>query len=306
MISRSVIGSAGSAASYYTDSAKAAEYYGGEQVPTEWRGQAAAQLGLAGKVEAAELTAVLSGRVIEKDAQGMLHERQLGRTVQGEHQHRAGYDFTISAPKSVSIEALVHGNEAALQAHRVATAEALDYLERHAAQARIGGEFVPTDGLAVATFEHVASRAQDPQLHTHALIANVTFKDGKAYSLSSEKLFEHRRAADAAYHNALSRELQRAGLAVQHDREGRVEIAGYTREQLAEFSQRRQEIDAAIAAKGWDRAGASAEARQGMAGPPWPHASTTTHPGPEPRPGRHAGAIKPPCAGAFSAALAPA
>ena len=262
MISRSVISNAAGAANYHTNSAKAAEYYGGEQVPTAWRGQAAAQMGLAGKVDARALTAVLSGRVIEKDAQGQPYERQLGRTVHGEHQHRAGYDFTISAPKSVSIEALVHGNEAALQAHRVAVAEALAYLERHAAQARIAGEFVPTDGLAIATFEHVASRAADAQLHTHALIANVTFMNGKAYSLSSEKLFEHRRAADAVYHNTLSRELQRAGLSVQHDAEGRVEIAGYTREQLSEFSQRKQEIDAAIEAKGWDRAGASAEARQ--------------------------------------------
>ena len=261
MISRSVISNAAGAANYHTNSARAAEYYGGELVPTEWRGQAAAQLGLLGKVEAQALTAVLSGRVIEKNAQGQPYERQLGRTVRGEHQHRAGYDFTISAPKSVSIEALVRGNSAVLEAHRVAVAEALAYLERHAAQARIAGEFVSTDGLAIATFEHVASRSADAQLHTHALIANVTLKDGKAYSLSSEKLFEHRRAADSVYHNALSRELQRAGLSVQHDREGRVEIAGYTREQLIEFSQRKLEIDAALAAKGWDRESASAEAR---------------------------------------------
>ena len=261
MISRSAISSASGASSYYTSQARAAEYYSGEAVPSAWTGQAAAAMGLRGPVQADALTNILQGKVTERDPEGNLHERQLGRLVHGEHQHRAGQDFTISAPKSVSLEALVHGNDAALQAHRAAVAEALRYLEDHTSQSRIGGQYVATDGLAIATFEHVSSRAQDPQLHTHALIANVTFKDGKAYSLSNEKLLEHRSAADAVYHNTLSRELQKAGYPVTHDRAGRVEIAGYTREALRDFSTRSAEIDKALEARGLTRDSSSAEAR---------------------------------------------
>ncbi|SCC94401.1 Conjugative relaxase domain protein [Thiomonas sp. X19] len=262
MISRSAISSPQGASSYYTSQARAAEYYSGEAVPSAWSGAAAAAMGLSGKVDPQALTNILQGRVIERDpATGEARERQLGRVVHGEHQHRAGQDFTISAPKSVSLEALVHGRDEALQAHRNAVAEALKYLEDHASQSRIRGEYVATDGLAIATFEHVSTRAQDPQLHTHALIANVTFHNGRAYSLSNEKLLEHRSAADAVYHNTLSRELQKAGYQITHNRDGHVEIAGYTRDHLRDFSQRSQEIERALAARGLTRDSSSAEAR---------------------------------------------
>uniref|UniRef100_E6PSP5 Putative ATP-dependent exoDNAse (Exonuclease V), alpha subunit-helicase superfamily I member n=1 Tax=mine drainage metagenome TaxID=410659 RepID=E6PSP5_9ZZZZ len=262
MISRSSITNPQSASSYYTNQAKAAEYYSGESVPSAWTGAAASAMGLQGKVDAQALTNILQGRVIERDpATGEPHERQLGRTIHGKHQHRAGQDFTISAPKSVSLEALVHGNDAALQAHRTAVAEALKYLEAQGSYSRIKGEYVATDGLAIAQFEHISTRAQDPQLHTHALVANVTFHNGKAYSLSNEKLLEHRSAADAVYHNTLSRELQRAGYQVTHNKQGHVEIAGYTPAQLKDFSTRSAEIEKALEARGLTRDTSSAEAR---------------------------------------------
>uniref|UniRef100_D5X4X6 Conjugative relaxase domain protein n=1 Tax=Thiomonas intermedia (strain K12) TaxID=75379 RepID=D5X4X6_THIK1 len=273
MISKSEITNPGGAAGYYTDQQSAAEYYSGEQVPSAWHGKAAEQLGLTGPVDAAALTGILQGRVIESDPEtGEARERQLGRTRidpdTGERstEHRAGWDFTISAPKSVSVQALVHGDDRALQAHRAATTAALDYLERHGAQTRISsGNFAKTDGLAVATFEHVSSRAGDPQLHTHALIANVTTRDGRACSLSNEKLFQHRAAADAVYHNTLSRELQRAGFAVQHDSKGHVEIASYSKDALRDFSTRSAEIEAALAERGQTRADSTALSRQAAA-----------------------------------------
>lgn len=273
MISKSAITSPGGAAGYYTSTQAAAEYYSGEQVPSAWAGGAAAALGLQGKVDPDTLTRILEGRVIHRDPKtGEPRERQLGRTItnpetgEKEVQHRAGWDFTISAPKSVSLQALVHGDKATLAAHRAAAAEALSYLERHASQTRLkSGEFTKTDGLAVATFEHLSSRAGDPQLHTHALIANVTTLDGKAYSLSNEKLFEHRRAADAVYHSALARELQLAGHEVKFDREGRVELAAYSPEQLKDFSTRAQEIEKALTDRGLTRDTASSAQRDMLA-----------------------------------------
>ncbi len=269
MISKSAISNPGGAGAYYTDTQRAAEYYSGEQIPSAWRGQAAAAMGLTGKVDRQALTNILEGRVIERDpATGQPRERELGRTVidketgERSRQHRAGWDFTVSAPKSVSIQALVHGDESVLKAHRAAAAAALDYLERHGAQTRQrSGEFTKSDGLCIATFDHVASRAGDPQLHTHALIANVTTLDGKVYSLANEKLFEHRAAADAVYHNTLSAELQKAGYEVQHDAAGRAELAAYSGDELKDFSSRSAEIEAALAARGLTRATASTQQR---------------------------------------------
>lgn len=256
MIRPTIIKNGTKAASYYSDVEKAAEYYGGERIPSEWTGKGAAIAGLEGRVNRADLTAVLSGKIT--DASG---ERQLGRKIADGAEHRAGYDFTISAPKSISIEALVHGNRVALEAHRTAAATALRYLETYA-ETRVARQTVRTGNLAVATYEHVSSRAGDPQLHTHALVANVTYHQGKAYSLESRSLFERYRAADGVYHQELSRHLRRAGFAVRHDKDGHIELAGYRRDDLRDFSTRSTEIEAALAKRGLTRETASATSRE--------------------------------------------
>ncbi len=259
MISFSQISSAAQAADYYSDLKKAAEYYDGGKVPSRWLGAGAALQNLHGEVGRAALRDQLSGKV--RDASG--EARQLGIQRGGEWQHRAGWDFTVSAPKSVSIESLVHNRADVDQAHRKAVNAVIDYLEKHAATARINGQFVQTGNLTAAVYDHVSSRAGDPQLHSHVLIANVTHDaNGRARSVSNEKLLEHRKAADAVYHATLSRELQHLGYAVRHDRAGHVEIAAYSAAQLADFSTRSKEIEAALAARGQTREGSSAEARQ--------------------------------------------
>ena len=259
MISFSTISNASSAADYYSDLKKAAEYYDGGKVPSRWLGTGAALQNLHGEVGRAALRDQLSGTVRDADGQ----QRQLGIQRAGEWQHRAGWDFTVSAPKSVSIESLVHNRGDVDNAHRKAVNAAIDYLEKHAAVARINGQYVNTGNLTVAAYDHVSSRAGDPQLHTHLLIANVTHdRDGRARSVSNERPLEHRKAADSVYHQALSRELQRLGYSVRHDRQGHVEIASYTPQQLADFSTRSKEIEAALAARGQTREGSSAESRQ--------------------------------------------
>ncbi len=260
MISFSSITSASAAADYYSDTARAAEYYGDAgRVPSRWIGSGAALQNLHGEVGRDALRAQLSGTV--RDANG--EQRQLGIQRAGEWQHRAGWDFTVSAPKSVSLEALVNGRADVDNAHRKSVAAAVAYLERHAATARINGQYVNTGNLTIAAYDHVSSRAGDPQLHTHLLVSNVTHDDqGRARSLSNEKLLEHRKAADSVYHATLSRELQALGYAVRHDRAGHVEIASYSQAQLADFSTRSKEIEAALAARGQTREGSSAESRQ--------------------------------------------
>ena len=156
MISFSTITSASEAADYCSDVQRAAEYYDGSgRVPSRWIGAGAALQNLRGEVGRDALRAQLSGAV--RDASG--EARQLGIQRGGEWQHRAGWDFTVSAPKSVSIEALVNGRSNVDNAHRQAVSAVVDYLERHAAAARINGQYVATGNLTVAGYDYVSSRA---------------------------------------------------------------------------------------------------------------------------------------------------
>ncbi len=259
MIGFSAIKSSAAAAEYYSSTEQAAEYYADDgRVPSRWLGTGAGLQHLRGEVGREALLRQLDG--IITDASG---ERRLGIQRGGEWQHRAGWDLTVSAPKSVSLEILVHDRKDVDHAHATAVQAVMAYLERNAAQARINGQYVKTGNLTAAAFDHVASRAGDPQKHTHLIISNVTIdENGIARSVSNEQLLQYRRAADAVYHNTLSHELQKLGYSVRHDRDGRVEIADYTPEQLRDFSTRSAEIEQALALRGQTRATSSAESRQ--------------------------------------------
>ena len=259
MIGFSAIKSSAAAATYYSSTEAAAEYYSDQgRTPSRWLGAGAALQGLRGEVGHDALKRQLDGHVT--DASG---ERRLGIQRGGEWQHRAGWDLTVSAPKSVSLEILVHDRKDVDAAHARAVQAVVDYLEKNAAQARINGAYVKTGNLTIAAFDHVSSRAGDPQKHTHLIISNVTLdKDGIARSISNEQLLQYRRAADAVYHSVLSNDLQRLGYSVRHDKDGRVEIADYKADQLRDFSTRSAEIEKALAARGQTRASSSAESRQ--------------------------------------------
>jgi conjugative relaxase-like TrwC/TraI family protein len=142
------------------------EYYVRGEERGHWTGRGAEALGLSGEVTAEALTAVLDGRAPADG--GSLVARSLGK-------RRAGFDFTFSAPKGVSLIGLL-GDAATsaqvLAGHQSAVAQALGYLERHATFVRRGhggARFEPAEGLVGAAFVHVTSRAGDPQLHTHLL-----------------------------------------------------------------------------------------------------------------------------------------
>ncbi len=269
MISVGQISSAGGAATYYTEEQSRLEYYQGEAAPSEWKGIGAKIAGIEGEeVTRENLEAMLLGRVKEVGEHGQIVERELGRirvdqaTGEKTLEHRAGWDFTFSAPKSVSIEAEVFGREDVLKAHQEAVEKAMGYLERHA-QARIGGQTVETGNLTYASFEHATTRAGDPQTHTHVVVTNVTYDSGgKAYSLESKGLYEARHAADNVYKNEMAKALEARGYQLEWDAKGNFEIRGYTREQIEAFSKRSEEIAQELKERGVTRAEASAEERQ--------------------------------------------
>ena len=132
-------------------------------------------------------------------------------------EHRAGWDATFSTPKSVSLTALVGGDDEVREAHRKAVAYALTELERFT-QARIGGNNAPetTGQFVAATFEHDTARPVDgyaaPQLHTHAVVFNMTEReDGTMRALQPRSLFETQQFATAVYQSHLTYQLRSLG-----------------------------------------------------------------------------------------------
>src|SRR5918994_927271 len=162
---------------YYLESVAAGgeDYYSGEgEAPGRWLGGGAAELELHGQVGREQLTAVLN-------AQDPRSGEQLPRGLW--KRRTPGFDATFSAPKSVSVLWATADEETAAairDAHERSVDAALGYLEREAAFSRTGAERVPTrgSGFVGAAFRHRTSRAGDPQLHTHVLVANLTQSEG--------------------------------------------------------------------------------------------------------------------------------
>ena len=210
-----------------------------------WHGEAAQALGLRAHVRPSRFESVLSGYVPGTDL-------RLGRMREGQHEHRPGWDITLSAPKSVSLEALVMGDRRVIRAHDEAVRATLDFVEAELLQTRGWDPAtrrrprVKAEGMVVAGFRHLASRDQDPQLHTHCVLANMTrTASGEWRSVEPTKIQRSQKLIGAYYRNELARRLQALGMAVSPTLVGRVpgfELAGYERSFLDAFSGRRRAI----------------------------------------------------------------
>lgn len=243
-------------------------YTEGERVRGEWQGKLAARYGLAGEVREEQFARLSEGQHPETGEQLVRHQaareyvNEKGETVRS-MEHRAGWDATFSAPKSVSLTALVGGDERIREAHRESVRVALDEMEQYV-QARIGGNTPAqtTGAWAVAKFEHDSSRPVDgyaaPQLHTHAVIFNLTeTADGNTRSLQPQELYRTQQYATAVYRSELAARLQQIGYEVERGEHGQPEIKGYTREYLEASSPRRQQIKEQLEEQGRSGAGAA-------------------------------------------------
>ena len=220
-----------------------------------WHGAGAAALGLKGRVNAWPFRAVLEGKVPKTDI-------RLGRRRrEGETEHEPGHDITFSAPKSVSLEGLLWGRDDVVRAHDGAVRAVLDFIEARLLETRVWDrEFrrmrrVPAPSMVAATFRHIASRDLDPQLHTHAVIANMTQDaEGRWRSLDTGRLKAAEKLIGAHYRNELARRLMERGYTLSSSMAGGVpsfEIAGYGRAELAAFSNRRLAILRYVKERGW-------------------------------------------------------
>jgi conjugative relaxase-like TrwC/TraI family protein len=222
-------------------------------VTGEWQGRLAEEYGLTGAVGAEEFARLSEGQhpatgdQLVRHRQSHQYQTADGKTVKSV-EHRAGWDATFSAPKSVSLTALVGGDERVREAHRAAVTGALNELERYT-QARIGGNHPPetTGQFVAAKFEHDTARPVNgyaaPQLHTHAVIFNITERaDGTPRALQPQGLFASQQYATAVYQSELMYRLRNLGYEIEPGKSGAPEIKGYSQEYLDASSPRSQQI----------------------------------------------------------------
>lgn len=161
---------------------------------------------------------------------------------------RPAYDLTFSAPKSLSIAALVDGNEKLIEAHREAVKKALQIVEEKYSRINYidkekNQKITDNSGnILAATFEHDVSRKLDPQLHTHCVLMNLTEYDGSWRALNSDGFFYNSKNIGSIYQNELAKIVKEIGYEIEIRDNGTFDIAGYSEEQLKQFSKRSEQL----------------------------------------------------------------
>jgi len=235
------------------------DYYAeGERVTGQWQGRGAELLGLSGQVQSEQFEALRQGH--DPESGEFLRQRHSADRVaaDGTTQSRGRnlYDFTISAPKSVSIMAKVGGDARLVEAHSKAAQEALKEVEHHAStRVRMDGanDNRITGNLVLAVYHHDTSRELDPQLHTHAVADNLTYDgaEGRWKALQASDIYDQRAYMTEVYRNALAREVRSLGYEIVDRRSSTgknlgFEIKGVSDELLDKYSQRSEQRDRAI------------------------------------------------------------
>lgn len=227
-----------------------------EVVKGKWFGRQAEAWQLHGEVNSEHFERLcegqhpLNGDQLVRHVTPHKYENAYGETIETS-EHRAGWDATFSAPKSVSLAALVGGDERILAAHDRSVDVALNELEKYV-QARIGGNHPAqtTGKMIAAKFQHDSARPDRnsgyaaPQLHTHTVIFNVTeTDDGRIKPIQPLELYRSQRFATEIYRAVLAMELQKLGYQITVDaRTGAPEISGFTKDYLVASSPRREEV----------------------------------------------------------------
>src|SRR5438477_690294 len=251
--------SAGQAETYYQqDYANKKENYYSErgEVNGNWIGCLAEEWDLTGEVTSEQYERLVAGQDPHTGEQliRFVPSREAMNNYGEEittSEHRSGWDATFSAPKSVSLAALVGDDDRVRVAHRESVEKALEVFESYI-QARGGGNkpAITTGKMIAAQFEHTAARPDHesgyaaPQLHTHVVIMNMTkTEQGEIRSVQPLELYRTQQYATAIYRTHLAEKLQTLGYQIEVDRRtGAPEIKGFSREYLQAASPRREEV----------------------------------------------------------------
>jgi conjugative relaxase-like TrwC/TraI family protein len=230
---------AAQAETYFKEHYSQDDYYSeGQTCMGRWLGKGAAALGLAGEVKREDFTALLQGR--------NPHDGDVLVDVATHNgKHNAGWDAGLSAPKTVSIQALLE-DKRLMEAHNEAVEATVPQLERFALANK---RPIITANIVAAAFNHQAARPTpgalpDPQLHTHVVLMNMTQRpDSKWRALREREIFKAREFLTAVYRTELAKRVQKLGYRIEvTGSDGTWEIAGYSRDQVEAFSHRRQQI----------------------------------------------------------------
>ena len=237
---------------YYVDQVALGreDYYAGEgEAPGAWIGSGATALGLEGSVSELGIVRLLGA---EDPATGEQLRRPLTSGAV------AGFDLTFRAPKSVGVLFGICEPDVVreiVDSHEAAVRDALGYLEHEACMARRGhggAVLVRGGGFVAAAFRHRSSRAGDPLLHTHIVIANATQgPDGRWSALDGRLLYRHAKTAGYLYQASLRAQLtERLGLRWHAVERGTADVVGVLRPVIDHFSRRRAEILEHMEARG--------------------------------------------------------
>lgn len=226
---------------------------------TRWLGQGAKELGLRGEVDPKAFASLLDGHV---------NGKVLGTVRDGVREHKPGTDVVLNAPKSVSVMALIAGDQRLIEAHLDAVARAMDYAERHAAVVRIRRsrtevEHVATGNFITASYLHTTARPTpdapaDPMLHSHNIVLNVTRREDREWrSTENYHLLKLRRQIGSVYHQELAAEAERLGYATTFNEDGTFRLAAVPQVVIDAFSHRSAQIEADLEVLGHTRDSAS-------------------------------------------------
>ena len=228
---------------YYRKDDYYLEKEGGEDHKLEWCGKLASEMGLLGKADASDWKSALHGHFPGgiKVEGGSFKDPETGALLK-----RAGTDFEFSAPKSFSIQALVHGDDRLIQAHRESVDEAIAFLEEQigARRGHAGKNWETTGQGLFGRVTHMTSRDGDPQLHDHVVGLNVTKNsDGRYQAMTNDRMMNYQRQAQEIYFAGYARRAIALGYDLEKGKYGEPELAGYTREQIEHFSKRLSDVD---------------------------------------------------------------
>ena len=233
------------AESYFDEHLAQNDYYAaGEIRPGQWIGVGAERLGLKAEVTREQFHALCENHHPETGER--LTQRQLKQ-----NKRRVLYDFTCSAPKSVSVLAVTLDDQRLMESHEEAAKLAFRELETFAAT-RIRRNGVDnreraTGNLVAATFVHDSSRELDPQLHTHFTVFNATYDQAERCwkALEARGMYDAIRYGTAVYRNELAKRVQKIGYRITPAKHG-FEIEGVSDAVQKQFSKRAQQRDAVV------------------------------------------------------------
>ncbi|NJK57290.1 MAG: relaxase domain-containing protein [Pleurocapsa sp. SU_5_0] len=247
---------------------------------SKWLGLAANIQGLSGQINEKDFDNAYSSL----DPNGNPLRKQQQYKKSSCRYNRPGTDVTLSAPKSVSVAALVYENQDILKAHKAAVSATMKYAENNCIfyQTKQRGQklLLPSKTAQIAVFHHDDNRNKDPQLHSHCVILNQTqCPDGKWRAVANKELYKQQKTIGAYYDHELARQLQQLGYQVEWTSDHTLELAGVDREKLnAAFSSRSNQIEAELSSRGLTRATATAEQKQAICLKTRPEKKRSSHP----------------------------